>query len=404
MTSILYVSTLCSPELVENLFETSSVKPGQEVQKYHRLLVEGMAEQKLACVVETLTSIPVIPSGHSKKIWNLNSEENNRVRYNYIPFLNYPLLRSLLIFIYSFFYVIIWGTRKSNGQTKKILVCDVLNFTGTLSAWLASSLIGIKSVAIVTDIPELMTPGSNEKITVKRFFFNRGVAIMVKRFSGYILMTEKMNEIVNPQKKPFLVIEGVVDLRMSSIINDIEMKVPERIVMYAGGIYEKYGIKKLIDAFHKLDGDDLRLHIYGSGEMELDMPIYMQMDGRIDYKGLVLNREIIAREIIATLLVNPRSSKEIFASYSFPSKNMEYMASGTPIMTTKLPAMPKEYYPFVYMINDESVEGLYEILKNILSKSREELHLFGKKAREFVLDRKNNIIQGKSMLEFYDIL
>ena len=58
----------------------------------------------------------------------------------------------------------------------------------------------------------------------------------------------------------------------------------------------------------------------------------------------------VAEELKATLLVNPRPTTEEFTIYSFPSKNMEYMASGTPLLTTKLPGMPEEYHQYVLAI------------------------------------------------------
>lgn len=98
-------------------------------------------------------------------------------------------------------------------------------------------------------------------------------------------------------------------------------------------------------------------------------------------------------------MINPRSSKEEFTKFSFPSKNMEYMASGTPLLTAKLPGMPKEYYDYVYFFENETEEGITESLKNILSKNKDELYQKGYLAKKFVLKEKNNIVQAKRFLE-----
>ena len=42
---------------------------------------------------------------------------------------------------------------------------------------------------------------------------------------------------------------------------------------------------------------------------------------------------------------------------------MEYMVSGTPMMTTVLPGMPEEYYPYVWLIEDETEDGAAQELK-----------------------------------------
>ena len=103
-----------------------------------------------------------------------------------------------------------------------------------------------------------------------------------------------------------------------------------------------------------------------------------------------------------TLLINPRPTNEEYTKYSFPSKNMEYMVSGTPILTTKLPGMPKEYYKHVYLIEEENVDGLKNILIDILNKPVEELYKFGNGAKEFVLNKKSNIMQAKKIINMID--
>ena len=78
------------------------------------------------------------------------------------------------------------------------------------------------------------------------------------------------------------------------------------------------------------------------------------------------------------------------------------MVSGTPTLTTKLPGMPKEYYKYVYLIEDETVEGISNILKDILNRPKEELYNKGMEAKKFVLNYKNNIIQAKKILDMID--
>jgi len=67
---ILYISSLCSPKVLDYIFNTSEVKPGQAVQKFHRLLVEGFSKYNDICEIEVLSSLPVSPRGHAKLYWN----------------------------------------------------------------------------------------------------------------------------------------------------------------------------------------------------------------------------------------------------------------------------------------------------------------------------------------------
>ena len=117
---------------------------------------------------------------------------------------------------------------------------------------------------------------------------------------------------------------------------------------------------------------------------------------------MLLNTEIVDKEQEAALLVNPRPTHEEFVKYSFPSKTMEYMASGTPVLTTRLPGMPKEYYPYVDFIEEESAAGIAAALKTVLAETDEELFQKGCVARDFVLDGRNNVVQAEKMLKMLE--
>jgi len=211
-----------------------------------------------------------------------------------------------------------------------------------------------------------------------------------------------VNEPVNTNNNPQIAIEGMVNYESKEVSNLREGKYQEKVVVYAWDLHEKYGIKKLIEAFVSLQMEDVRFLIYGSGEMEKEIREYEGQDSRIKYFGVVHNSIVIREEIKATLLVNPRPSDEEFTKYSFPSKNMEYMSTGTPLLTTKLPGMPEEYYDFVYLFDDESVEGMARTLERVLSLPKAELHAKGNAAKEFVLREKNNVVQAKKLLNLFE--
>ena len=394
---ILYMSSLCSENLLNYLFNTSSVKPGLATQKFHRLIVKGLNMHGDACIVEPLSVLPVVSTIHKKRIWKISTELVDQISYHYIPIINLPFVKNIFVFIYTFFKVILWLI--SGGRKNKVLICDVLNISMAFAAQIASRLLNIKIYGIVTDIPDSMITNSQRKRGFKILVYDKCFSSIICRYSGFILLTEQMNEVVNTLHKPYIIMEGLVDFSLKKSIDHNNKKFDEKVLMYAGGIYEKYGIKKLIEAFIKLDNNDIRLHIYGHGEMEKVMPLYMKTDNRIVYKGIVPNHVVVDQLPKATLLVNPRPSDGAYTIYSFPSKNMEYMASGTTLVTTPLPGMPKEYYEYVYLFGDETVDGMSNTLNYLLSLTDEELAIKGNQAKQFVLNNKNNLIQSGRILD-----
>src|SRR5665647_1966110 len=87
MTNILYISSLCSPQVLDYLFNSSSTKPLQSIQKFHRMFTEGIKLSDDTVIVETLSSVPV-PANHKKWLWRIPMEKFNNIHYRYIPFIN----------------------------------------------------------------------------------------------------------------------------------------------------------------------------------------------------------------------------------------------------------------------------------------------------------------------------
>lgn len=311
--------------------------------------------------------------------------------------INLPVVKDFSVFVYSFFRVLAWSLFKS--KKEKAVICDSLKLSISGAALLACKISGVKVLGIVTDLPDLMV-GHKKKFDIKYKLYKRLAYTVMSNFDKYILLTEAMNEVVNPNHRPFLIMEGLVDVSMEKRDITSVQKDTSRMLLYTGAIYKQYGIKTLLEAFMRLEDEGLRLHIYGPGDMENEMPAYMKRDNRIVYKGIVLNNEIADIQKKATLLINPRPTTEEFTKFSFPSKNMEYMVSGTPMVTTKLPGMPPEYYEYVFLFEDETVEGMADTLKNILLKSDAELSCLGSKAKQFVLNSKSNYIQAERILNF----
>ena len=82
---------------------------------------------------------------------------------------------------------------------------------------------------------------------------------------------------------------------------------------------------------------------------------------------------------------------------------MEYMATGVPLLTAVLPGMPKEYYPNVFLFEDESANGLYQKMNEILSMPINEVKERGMKGKKFVMDNKNNIRQAERVINLISL-
>lgn len=254
----------------------------------------------------------------------------------------------------------------------------------------------VKICLIVPDLPEYM---NMEKSTIREFLERINNSLInryLKYIDYYVLFASQMADYLKLQKN-YITIEGMVNLSNVIKIGNLEKK---KVIMYAGGLNEKYGALNLVKAFDGIDNKGYELWLYGVGDAIEKIMEISKKNSNIKYKGIVSNDEILAIEKQSILLVNPRPVSEEYTKYSFPSKNLEYMLSGTPLLTTKLPAMPKEYYEHVYLFEDDDIESIKKTLENILKISNDKMCKKGIEASNFVKEYKNNVVQTKKILDF----
>lgn len=377
---IVYAVTTCSDRVYRQLFADVPTKPAFQSQKYHRLLIEGLAA---GAKVDVVANPPVNRSVLRKHFVRLPRETEGGACYRYIPALRNPLLKAIFVGFGTFFQ-----TLRLAGKDSAVIV-DCLNRTTALSALLAAKIRRRRCVGIVTDLPDMLGGG----------VFSRKLAnFVIRHCTDYVLLTQAMNDYLNRGGKPYVILEGHSDITMASRKPSPEQKAAPRVCLYAGGVSKQYGLGNLVEGFRKANLPDARLEIYGPGDYVPELTQIAAEDPRIVYGGMLLSGEVVEKEMAATLLVNPRPTGEEYVKYSFPSKTMEYMSTGTPVLTTVLPGMPREYYPYVYLLEDETADGIAAKLREIFALTDEALFQKGCAAREFVLKEKNNVRQAGRIL------
>lgn len=257
----------------------------------------------------------------------------------------------------------------------------------------------IKIVCIVTDLPEyydLERVGSLR--TILRYFNNRIIYNNLKRINGYVMLTKQMSKVLGVDNKPQIVIEGIIDPELH-IRTYNEKK--ENAILYSGTLNYKYGIKEFLEAFRMIRNNSINLWICGAGEAENYIINASKTDPRIKYFGVLDWSELALLQQRARLLVNPRMNIGEYTKYSFPSKMMEYLASGTPVIAYKLDGIPEEYYRYVYWLEPGTKKDIASQIELLTAKSDEELIEFGRSARNFVLAEKNQDCQALKIIRAF---
>lgn len=383
---IVYASSTMGENAFNSLFKNSKYIPGQQAQKYNRLLQQGISKNGVEIIA---ISTPPINKKNIKKCFvNVVNSNEKGVFYSYTPVINVQLIRNVCYVIFSFFKGLRFLTRKQSA-----VVCDVLNISTSIGVMVAAKFLKKPIIGIVTDIPELMVTGHSPK-QIKMCH------TIIDNCTGYIFLTEAMNKRINGLNKPYIIIEGISDFNNDD--GSIVYKDSKRKCMYAGLLDAEYGVKNLVEGFLMAQLPNTELHIFGSGPYLSELDNIIKENINIVYHGVKLNSEVVEMEKKCVLLINPRPSSGEFTMFSFPSKIMEYMSSGTATLATRLPGIPDEYYNYLLVIDDESPKGISEALRYALSKSDNELKNLGILAQKWVGNNKSLVHQGESLIKFVD--
>ena len=365
--------------------------------KFHGLLATGIAAHDTR--VHSLVG-RTIGSAHRSGWWPRSKEKvATNHSYDHLSVINRPVLKQLWLATGLFIRTLQWRIRTSNNP-RRVVILDAAYVSALPGIFAALAGSKTRKVGLFMDIYPYMANVADAK---NRTAPGQGILRRIAQFcyrqlDGFLLLTEAMNEVVNLQERPYLIVEGIVDQQLADQ--------PERLpkddlltVMYAGALRAEYGVADLITAFTSLDIPEARLVIYGAGPYAADVKKAAEKDPRIDFRGHAKQSDVVAMEERVWLLVNPRPTQGEFTRYSFPSKVMEYLASGTAVLTTRLSGIPKEYFDHVYAIESDGADALQEALKQVLTQPREQLLLRGASGKKFVMETRSNTNQGQRILD-----
>lgn len=220
---------------------------------------------------------------------------------------------------------------------------------------------------------------------------NRKIAVA----DSFVFLTDAMKDAFSV-KRPYIVMEGIADeVRTDALYEDDGLKY----IVYTGTFTKKYGIMKLVDAFMEIKDAAYRLLLCGSGEACEEIKHLLQADNRIVYLGMLSREETSVLQRKATVLVNPRTNDHDYTAYSFPSKIMEYLSSGRPVICFKLDGIPDEYDKYLKYFKDDTPTVMAQDLISMCQMDAQSLNDIGIRGQVYVQQEKNAVNQVSKMMD-----
>lgn len=253
-------------------------------------------------------------------------------------------------------------------------------------------------VQIVPDLPQFMNFNNDEKLKniLKKIDY-----IYMKKYlkfcNKFIFFTEEMSNYLNI-KKDYIVIEGISDIDKDYI----KSKKTKHQIVYAGAINDTFGIYELIEAFKMINTSTFELLLYGNCKNKSKLLSKIKDVKNIKYMGIVSKDELMKIEKESYFMINPRNSIGEYTKYSFPSKTIDYMISGRPVIMYKLHGIPSEYDDHLIYIVDTGnhVNDIYNCLLKCMNMTEKEIEIIGLDAYNFILNNKSYRVQGEKMIKF----
>lgn len=387
----------CPPSHLQNKVKEWGSPTDFAGYAFQTALIEGL--DKICDDLKVVTYLWIVTYPKSSKCFfarEFFSHKGDKVKEDvFIGFVNLPVIKRLSL---------VWRTiRELLRLTKDGDDVYLINYGLSSAIQIPVTILRKrfkKTNLVVPDLPEYMSDNKNWIYRIGKKIDRLIICNCIKKFDSFALLSPHMKSRLPIGTKPWIQLEGIYNPK-DNIVKPLGLTINKKIVMYSGALGLRYGVGDLVESFVRINDESFELWLCGNGNAVGMINKYAQQDKRIKYFGVLDREDVLVMQKQATVLVNPRHSSEEYTKYSFPSKTMEYLASGTPVIMSHLKSIPPEYDSHIYYFDDESVEGMKNKIEEICNKPIEELEVFGEKASEFIFSQKTSDIQAKRL---YDLL
>ncbi len=410
--NVLMLSLLYPPKTLAQVSRASRDGLQNQINNYQWAFVEGV-RQSLA-PEESLSLVNCLPVGifplYYRKAWLPSWEETG---YQELGSINIPAVKQWQRHKKAARAISAWV--QNSPDNRQVLVYSLYLPYMQAVAKVKKSFPDIRATVIVTDLPNELGIASGRKGLLQKIEYAMGNRRMelCSVFDGFVLLTKAMASALPIADKQRLLMEGLIlpDKREGQEMEEVPaqgavgaaLKAAQEskrapIVLYTGTLNRELGIGELLEAFEGLPQVDLWL--CGKGDMEAQIQEAAREHPNIQYFGFVDQRQALAMQAAADVLINPRSPRGEFTKYSFPSKTLEYMRSGKPVLCYRLEGIPAEYGRYLMYIQRPGAVGIRSAVRKLLALPSYQRQQLGQAAQAFVEKEKLAHKQCQKLLRF----
>lgn len=169
------------------------------------------------------------------------------------------------------------------------------------------------------------------------------------------------------------------------------------VFLFAGTLNEDNGTKLLLEAVRSIPRDGFQVHIYGYGPLSPLVRQYAAEDRRVIFFGTTDNDVVLQKQREADFLIHLRNPNSVAIDIAYPSKLIEYLCSGTPVLSNIFANIGDDVADSVVSIENYGQDGIRRAILNVLDgnvKPPPREQIFARLQRERGWDRIASAVAG----------
>lgn len=306
--------------------------------------------------------IPAFPGG---RFWvrGRKAELAAGLPLRLVSFVNILFLKQLMIGIAVCIRLLQWAWR--NRTNERVVLTYNLTVPPGLFTLLAAKIARTTAIAALCDVyvPGEMVP--RNIFTIADFWLHKH---LTPHFDGFIVASDAIAQDFCSGRPTVRIEGGLSDQAIVYFHSHPRQAVPqgksEFRIAFAGRLDEVNGIPILLQALESLPSN-IHIYVAGAGPLAERVRDRAREDSRLHCLGLVSFQQVLELYSSVDLLINLRVTQAIDTRYFFPSKFMEYVASGVPVLSSRTGHIATEYGQFVYLLEHESADALVAMILKI---------------------------------------
>lgn len=390
MKKIIYLTTAMDNDDYVDYVKHWSIKPNPSNQNFHNKMIRSLA---LTYHVDVISVRP-----YSKKLCDLKKlpkQENikDNIFWHYLSIDKNTFIK--LISTKNSAINLINKIINKDSDNEYYLFSDTINIGIVyILKYLMKRFKNIKYIGVVSDSPSNI---SNTSRSYTKYILNHTSSL-----DGYIALTRELNDLYNLNKKPYLINEGIVEIR-----DDIKQDyLPIKYFFFAGALLPRYGIYELIEAFKKIliKYPNYYLLICGHHGDENYLNEQIKDFNNIRYLKTISYLDVLYYENGAIANINPRPFSEDLDRFSIPSKTLEYACSDALTISVKNSKLVKYFPQEILWAKSSKVDDLYEAIEKVITNDPLLNKELAAKAKEIAINNFSKENVNKKIISFLEML